>query len=72
MAKNGNYFVAVVGGAISGSVAAEILAERGIKVAVIEQKLAGTKAQLEKAEDGGKPFRTEDCRGLKRGRQTEG
>jgi ferredoxin/flavodoxin---NADP+ reductase len=37
MAENGKYFVAVVGGAISGSVAAEILADRGIRVAVIEQ-----------------------------------
>jgi ferredoxin--NADP+ reductase len=31
------YFVAVIGGAISGSVAAEILAEHGIRVAVFEQ-----------------------------------
>ena len=37
MTKNGNYFVAVVGGAISGSVAAEILADHGIRVAVFEQ-----------------------------------
>ncbi|MGH9716495.1 MAG: FAD-dependent oxidoreductase [Candidatus Acidiferrales bacterium] len=31
------HFVAVIGGAISGSVAAEILADRGIRVAVFEQ-----------------------------------
>lgn len=31
------YFVAVIGGAISGSVAAEILADHGIRVAVFEQ-----------------------------------
>jgi NADPH-dependent glutamate synthase beta subunit-like oxidoreductase len=31
------HFVAVVGGAISGSVAAEILADHGVRVAVIEQ-----------------------------------
>jgi ferredoxin/flavodoxin---NADP+ reductase len=37
MANAGQYFVAVVGGAISGSVAAEILADHGIRVAVIEQ-----------------------------------
>jgi len=37
MAENGKYFVAVVGGAISGSVAAEILVDRGVRVAVIEQ-----------------------------------
>jgi NADPH-dependent glutamate synthase beta subunit-like oxidoreductase len=37
MSKNGQYFVAVIGGAISGSVAAEIFADRGIRVAVIEQ-----------------------------------
>jgi ferredoxin/flavodoxin---NADP+ reductase len=37
MSKSGQYFVAVVGGAISGSVAAEILADNGIQVAVIEQ-----------------------------------
>ena len=48
MAKNGNYFVAVVGGAISGSVAAEILADRGIRVAVIEQN----KRPYGKIEDG--------------------
>ncbi len=37
MANLGQYFVAVIGGAISGSVSAEILADRGIRVAVIEQ-----------------------------------
>jgi ferredoxin--NADP+ reductase len=44
----GRYFVAVVGGAISGSVAAEILADRGIRVAVIEQN----KRPYGKIEDG--------------------
>jgi ferredoxin--NADP+ reductase len=48
MPKNGQYFVAVVGGAISGSVAAEILADRGIRVAVIEQN----KRPYGKIEDG--------------------
>src|SRR5580704_6017632 len=33
----GQYFVAVVGGAVSGSVSAEIFADHGIRVAVIEQ-----------------------------------
>lgn len=37
MTNPGQHFVAVIGGAISGSVAAEILADRGIKVAVLEQ-----------------------------------
>jgi ferredoxin--NADP+ reductase len=37
MSKNGQYFVAVVGGAVSGSVSAEIFADHGIRVAVIEQ-----------------------------------
>lgn len=37
MTNPGQHFVAVIGGAISGSVAAEILADRGIKVAVFEQ-----------------------------------
>ena len=37
MANPGQHFVAVIGGAISGSVAAEILADHGIRVAVIEQ-----------------------------------
>src|ERR1700722_7124748 len=48
MAKNGEHFVAVVGGAISGSVAAEILADHGIRVAVIEQN----KRPYGKIEDG--------------------
>jgi ferredoxin--NADP+ reductase len=48
MAKNRQYFVAVVGGAISGSVAAEILADHGIRVAVIEQN----KRPYGKIEDG--------------------
>jgi ferredoxin/flavodoxin---NADP+ reductase len=37
MTNPGRHFVAVIGGAISGSVAAEILAEHGIQVAVFEQ-----------------------------------
>src|SRR5580658_3506316 len=37
MANPGNHFVAVIGGAISGSVATEILADHGIRVAVFEQ-----------------------------------
>lgn len=37
MTNPGNHFVAVIGGAISGSVAAEILADNGIRVAVFEQ-----------------------------------
>jgi NADPH-dependent glutamate synthase beta subunit-like oxidoreductase len=37
MANPGNHFVAVIGGAISGSVAAEILADHGIRVAVFDQ-----------------------------------
>jgi ferredoxin/flavodoxin---NADP+ reductase len=48
MPENSNYFVAVVGGAISGSVAAEILADRGTRVAVIEQN----KRPYGKIEDG--------------------
>jgi NADPH-dependent glutamate synthase beta subunit-like oxidoreductase len=36
-AKEAKHFVAVVGGAVSGSVAAEMLAEKGIEVCVIEQ-----------------------------------
>jgi ferredoxin/flavodoxin---NADP+ reductase len=48
MPENSNYFVAVVGGAISGSGAAEILADRGIRVAVIEQN----KRPYGKIEDG--------------------
>ena len=37
MTNPGHHFVAVIGGAISGSVAAEILADSGIRVAVFEQ-----------------------------------
>jgi len=37
MTNPGQHFVAVIGGAISGSVAAEILADNGIRVAVFEQ-----------------------------------
>jgi ferredoxin/flavodoxin---NADP+ reductase len=37
MAKSGKYYVAVIGAATSGSVAAELLADAGILVAVIEQ-----------------------------------
>jgi ferredoxin/flavodoxin---NADP+ reductase len=48
MAETGKYFVAVVGGAISGSVAAEILADHGVRVAVIEQN----KRPYGKIEDG--------------------
>jgi NADPH-dependent glutamate synthase beta subunit-like oxidoreductase len=39
MTNLGHHFVAVVGGAISGSVAAEILADNGIRVAVFEQNM---------------------------------
>jgi ferredoxin/flavodoxin---NADP+ reductase len=48
MPNHGQYFVAIVGGAIAGSVAAEILAERGIRVAVFEQN----KRPYGKIEDG--------------------
>jgi NADPH-dependent glutamate synthase beta subunit-like oxidoreductase len=37
MTNPGRHFVAVIGGAISGSVAAEILADSGIRVAVFDQ-----------------------------------
>src|ERR1041385_552191 len=37
MSANKRHFVAVVGGAVAGSVAAEILADHGIRVAVVEQ-----------------------------------
>ena len=47
-ANGGQYFVAVIGGAISGSVSAEILADRGIRVAVFEQN----KRPYGKIEDG--------------------
>jgi ferredoxin--NADP+ reductase len=46
--SDGQYFVAVVGGAVSGSVSAEILADKGIRVAVIEQN----KRPYGKIEDG--------------------
>jgi ferredoxin--NADP+ reductase len=39
MTTPGHHFVAVIGGAVSGSVAAEILADNGIHVAVFEQNL---------------------------------
>jgi ferredoxin/flavodoxin---NADP+ reductase len=42
------HFVAIVGGAIAGSVAAEILADNGIHVVVIEQN----KKPYGKIEDG--------------------
>ncbi len=48
MVQNEQHFVAIVGAAISGSVAAEILADRGIQVAVIEQN----KRPYGKIEDG--------------------
>jgi ferredoxin/flavodoxin---NADP+ reductase len=48
MSKNGQHYVAIIGGAISGSVAAEILADRGIRVAVIDQN----KRPYGKIEDG--------------------
>jgi len=47
-ANNGRYFVAVVGGAVSGSVSAEILADHGVEVAVFEQN----KRPYGKIEDG--------------------
>lgn len=48
MGENGKYYVAVIGAATSGSVAAELLAEKGIQVAVIEQN----KRPYGKIEDG--------------------
>jgi ferredoxin/flavodoxin---NADP+ reductase len=48
MPETGQHFVAIVGGAIAGSVAAEILAEHGIRVAVFEQN----KRPYGKIEDG--------------------
>ncbi|HEV3331225.1 MAG TPA: FAD-dependent oxidoreductase [Bryobacteraceae bacterium] len=49
MSANGRqHFVAIIGGAIAGSVAAEILAARGTRVAVIEQN----KRPYGKIEDG--------------------
>ena len=44
----GQHFVAIIGGAIAGSVAAETLADHGIRVAVIEQN----KRPYGKVEDG--------------------
>jgi len=46
--QNGKHFVAIVGAAVSGSVAAEILADHGIEVAVFEQN----KRPYGKIEDG--------------------
>src|SRR5258705_12862251 len=37
MANKGPYYVAIIGGAVSGSVSTELLADHGIRVAVIEQ-----------------------------------
>jgi ferredoxin/flavodoxin---NADP+ reductase len=48
MSPEEKHFVAIIGGAISGSVAAEILADRGVRVAVIEQN----KRPYGKIEDG--------------------
>jgi len=48
MSSNGQHFVAIIGGAIAGSVAAEVLASHGIRVAVIEQN----KRPYGKIEDG--------------------
>lgn len=48
MAESGQYYVAIVGGAVSGSVSAELLADRGIRVAVFEQN----KRPYGKIEDG--------------------
>src|SRR3990167_9021853 len=48
MSGNGRHVVAVIGGAVAGSVAAEILADHGIRVVVIEQN----KRPYGKIEDG--------------------
>ena len=48
MTDSGEHFVAIVGGAVSGSVSAEILADNGIQVAVFEQN----KRPYGKIEDG--------------------
>jgi len=48
MPETAQHFVAIIGGAIAGSVAAEILADHGIRVAVIEQN----KRPYGKIEDG--------------------
>ena len=37
MSKQGTHYVAIIGGAVAGSVAAEILAEHGIRVVVFDQ-----------------------------------
>jgi NADPH-dependent glutamate synthase beta subunit-like oxidoreductase len=48
MPEIGHYFIGIIGGAIAGSVAAEILADHGIEVAVFEQN----KRPYGKIEDG--------------------
>ncbi len=48
MSKQATHYVAIIGGAVAGSVAAEILAERGIQVVIIEQN----KKPYGKIEDG--------------------
>ncbi|MCH8268947.1 MAG: FAD-dependent monooxygenase [Acidobacteria bacterium] len=48
MSKQATHYVAVIGGAVAGSVAAEILAEHGIQVVIIEQN----KKPYGKIEDG--------------------
>ncbi|MBV8729643.1 MAG: NAD(P)-binding protein, partial [Acidobacteriia bacterium] len=48
MPDSKRHFIAIVGGAIAGSVAAEILADSGIRVAVFEQN----KRPYGKIEDG--------------------
>src|SRR6266550_3165990 len=48
MANKGPYYVAIIGGAVSGSVSTELLADHGIRVAVIEQN----KRPYGKIEDG--------------------
>jgi ferredoxin/flavodoxin---NADP+ reductase len=58
MPVNRPHFVAIIGGAIAGSVAAEILAEHGIRVAVIEQN----KRPYGKIEDGLPRWHTEQRR----------
>src|SRR5258705_2346295 len=48
MANQGQYYVAIIGGAVSGSVSTELLADHGIRVAVFEQN----KRPYGKIEDG--------------------
>ena len=48
MSKKATHYVAIIGGAVAGSVAAEILAEHGIRVVIIEQN----KKPYGKIEDG--------------------